>query len=279
MQCIAPMNIVNPRTPKNKTNRLIVPCGKCAACLTNRRIEWTHRIKHEMDASISTHFVTLTYNEENLTYTGHFATLVKSDLQNFLKRLRKRIQPYKIRYYAVGEYGTRTLRPHYHLIVFNLGIENIENGAIDKSWNMGHTYTVPANPATIHYVTKYHLNKNEHPPDTEPSFATMSRKPGIGFGYVEKNKDFHNVDKNYLLHRGGVKSRMPRYYKDKIYDEYEKRKIAKKAEKLSQKWLEDEAINEHYRKNPDVNYFDYDIQKKVHLQENYKSKINKKEKL
>lgn len=54
-----------------------------------------------------------------------FATVSKKDIQNFLKRLRKKIDNLnipqnekKIRYYIASEYGPTTLRPHYHGILF-----------------------------------------------------------------------------------------------------------------------------------------------------------------
>lgn len=73
-------------------------------------------------------FFTLTYSEETLTMTNssgsanmtvdQHATLVKRDMQNWLKRFRKAIHPLKIRLVYVGEYGDQTHRPHYHGAVF-----------------------------------------------------------------------------------------------------------------------------------------------------------------
>ena len=44
------------------------------------------------------------------------------DLQRFIKRFRKLISKLfpneKIRYYAIGEYGTSSYRPHWHILLF-----------------------------------------------------------------------------------------------------------------------------------------------------------------
>lgn len=52
---------------------------------------------------------------------GTFALLYYRDAQLFIKRLRKYIDKYfheKVRYYIIGEYGTSSLRPHWHLLLF-----------------------------------------------------------------------------------------------------------------------------------------------------------------
>lgn len=278
MQCIAPVNIPNPKND-DRTDRLVVPCGKCAICQQNRRTEWTSRLKHELQDSSSALFLTLTYKDENITFGEVLPTLVKSDLQKFFKRMRKFIEPKKIRYYAIGEYGTTTFRPHYHIILFNYPIQLKDE--IPNLWKMGHTHIGSVSPASIHYVTKYHLNKTEYPEGSEPSFATMSRRPGIGFGYIKRSGSYHegNIDRNYLLHEGGIKSRLPRYYKTKLYNDKELKQIERKYKNMERQFDTDEIVQEHYRKNPDVNFYDYYAQQQIHLQENFKVKINKKEKL
>lgn len=62
---------------------------------------------------------------ENEPSSYTFGVVSKGDLQLFLKRLRWRISKLninenekKIRYYIASEYGPRTLRPHYHGILF-----------------------------------------------------------------------------------------------------------------------------------------------------------------
>lgn len=52
---------------------------------------------------------------------GLYALLYYRDIQLFLKRLRKYINKYygeKIRFYIIGEYGTKSLRPHWHCLLF-----------------------------------------------------------------------------------------------------------------------------------------------------------------
>lgn len=96
-----------------------VPCGKCPKCLQSRTEQWVFRLQNELKHSISSHFVTFTYNEENIPTTpNRWKTLCTADLQKFFKRLRK-VCPAKVSYYAVGEYGSTGQRPHYHAIIFN----------------------------------------------------------------------------------------------------------------------------------------------------------------
>ena len=94
---------------------IYLPCGQCMECRLERSRQWAIRCMHEAGTFEENSFITLTYNEENLPENG---TLVKEDLQNFWKRLRKAIDPIKIKYFACGEYGLENDRPHYHAIVF-----------------------------------------------------------------------------------------------------------------------------------------------------------------
>lgn len=53
---------------------------------------------------------------------GRFGVLVKSDLQKFFKRFRKLFNyafpTHYFKYFAIGEYGTQTFRPHFHIALF-----------------------------------------------------------------------------------------------------------------------------------------------------------------
>lgn len=217
MQCIDPINIRDP-SQKTANVRLNVPCGRCGACMANRRSDWSFRIKQEARCHLEAHFITLTYSEPELPTTIHGEiTLRKHHFQNFLKRLRKRqakLSSQKIRYYAVGEYGTETDRPHYHVILFS--IEPILLPMLDLIWTHGSTDVIEVNDATIHYITKYHVNRrwddDNLPDDREPEFTTMSRKPGIGHNYIDNNLDFHVKSNTTHVRNNGYIQRMPRYY-------------------------------------------------------------------
>lgn len=98
----------------------VYPCGRCPACLSKRRRTWAHRIMleaygHEGRSS----FVTLTYAEAFVPRGLRDApTLELGHLQGFIRSLRKRDKAIKVRYFACGEYGERSGRPHYHLALF-----------------------------------------------------------------------------------------------------------------------------------------------------------------
>jgi len=187
-----------------------VDCGRCYACLQRKRSEWTFRLLEEQKDSLFGNFVTLTYNDKAIKY-GDTATLYKKDVQDYIKRVRKK-NKYKIKYYMVGEYGTKTNRPHYHGIIFN-GEEKL----LREKWEQnGHVHIGKVNQSSIHYVTKYMVNRTKPQDGREKEFSLMSN--GIGLGYIKRNKKYH-VD-NDILHltfKGGLKNKLFRYYKQKIW--------------------------------------------------------------
>ena len=69
-------------------------------------------------------------------WLGQHSTLVKRDLQLFLKRLRKKLvktygkdKKFRIRFIGCGEYGGTFGRPHYHLVIFGM-----DGGVSRKQW-------------------------------------------------------------------------------------------------------------------------------------------------
>jgi len=196
------------------------------------------RIMHEATLHSSNCFLTLTYDE---TWLPHRNQLQKRHLQRFIRRLRR--AGFAVRYYAVGEYGEKTGRAHYHVCLFG---ENFAEDRIElRKTRDGHTlYTSPTlselwpygnhsigelERASAAYVAAYvqkkkfgdeadwhyiRLDKDGYY-SKEREFALMSLKPGIGAGWLKKwHEDVYKDD------AVPVKGRMlkpPKYY-DQLLD-------------------------------------------------------------
>ena len=131
-------------------------------------------------------FVTLTYAPE---YLPEGQNVVKEHLGRFIEDLRVLVRPRRIRYYAVGEYGDQSWRPHYHLIVF--GLSPTEGEKVQQAWKKGLVHMGTAEPSTMRYVSGYVVKKMTKAEDPRlagrtPEFACMSLKPGLGYGIVER---------------------------------------------------------------------------------------------
>lgn len=149
-----------------------------------KRRVWTARMMLELHSHRQAVFVTLTYSPENLPEGN---TLVKRDVQLFLKRLRKAyVLP--VRYFAVGEYGDRTGRAHYHLVLYGIGRDAAD--LIQTAWGLGHIHVGDVTHDSCQYVAGYVTKKLTNPKDKrlmgrEPEFSLMSRRPGIGAAAAE----------------------------------------------------------------------------------------------
>lgn len=201
----------------NVEEPILVPCGKCIPCLMNKRSDWGFRLEQEHKVSHSAHFVTLTYDEKHLRTNR---SLCKRDLQLYLKRLRKKDEQTRIRYYAVGEYGSHSGRPHYHILLFNSCEEHIRSSWTDsKNKPIGIVHVGKVTGASVAYVTKYIIQKDQYPAGLEKPFATMSRAYGIGGRYLsDVMVEWHRcADRNYVVRPGNVKGRLPRFYREKIW--------------------------------------------------------------
>lgn len=197
---------------------IAVPCGKCVSCLHNKRDDWSIRLLQEHKVSKSAYFITLTYNEKYYPLNG----LSKRHLQLYFKRVRKSSP--KLRYYAVGEYGSKTKRAHYHAIVFNASEEvlracwSLKNGRTGKQEPIGLVHVGSVNEASVRYTTKYVVQKGNAQPDLNQPFALMSRAYGLGLSYLtDPMVKWHRDGGKMYYVEYGKKRRLPRYYKEKIW--------------------------------------------------------------
>lgn len=178
MPCASPLDAYRPTlggalqftyAPPNNGrawDKIQVPCGTCILCQEEKARQWAVRIAHEAQQWDISSFITLTYAPEKIPPNG---SLRYADLQKFWKRLRKRGA--ELRYYAVGEYGDETMRPHYHACVFGQGF--IDNRIIirkeptmlwlspelEEAWGQGQVSVGALTYETARYTASYVTKK------------------------------------------------------------------------------------------------------------------------
>lgn len=222
-------------------------CGQCLPCRINRRRLWTHRMMLESLKHEKSSFVTLTYDEKNLPKGGN---LVPKDTQDWLKRLRKEVG--QCRYYLVGEYGDQSWRPHYHVALYGVGIE--DEDTVRDTWGMGHTMVGDLTQQSAQYIAGYVTKKMTSKNDSRlnglhPEFARMSLRPGIGAVALDEvvNAMTRSQGAELLLKQGDVpqellhgKQKQPlgRYLRRKLRERYGFDELSTPKEILSRLSLE-----------------------------------------
>ena len=195
-------------------------CGMCRDCRLYRAREWAIRCYHEGQLHDRSCFVDLTFADE-----PH--SIAKRDLQLFFKRLRKSLPGIKIRYFAVGEYGEKFSRPHYHVCMFGWdapdkyrwrrskkGTLLYRSPHLESVWTAGHVTVSEITPEAAGYAARYTLKKiggdmaEEHYGGREPEFNVCSN--GLGKGWIEKY--WPDVARDGFVVYKGKECPIPRYY-------------------------------------------------------------------
>lgn len=225
---------------------VVIPCGHCIGCRLDYSRSWADRMMLELETAGKGLFVTLTYDNDHLPISLSdddgiplAGTLCKDDVQRWMKRLRKAFSHLRIRFYLAGEYGDRTFRPHYHCILFGIGLSDIsdlrEHGVNEfgqryyisdsfaRIWNMGFILLSDVSWKTCAYVARYVTKKIGSYVLTRdylnqlPEFALMSRKPGLGRDYLDLHPDCLDYQSISLLTaEGGLKISVPKYFLNQL---------------------------------------------------------------
>lgn len=227
--------------------RVLLPCRKCVGCRLDKSREWANRIIMEQVYHQDAWFVTLTYSDDYLpkaypvspsgVILSVHSTLVKKAFQDFMKRLRFNSHQ-KLRYYAAGEYGTTTFRPHYHALIFGLHLDDLHpiqksvlgdqyytSDLLDKCWPFGYHILGKVTWQSAAYVARYTMKKATHgftpayfkQAAVEPEFQTMSLKPAIGRQYYDDHPELFDYNTfSVSTPYGGRKMTPPEYFK-KLY--------------------------------------------------------------
>ena len=218
MQCLFPLTVKNPKSG----TYIKVPCGRCAPCLSRRARDWSFRLQKEVEnpATYLSDFLTLTYCDESLVYADDKPILVKKDLQDFFKRLRKHLS---FRYFAVGEYGGQFGRPHYHLLMFIHSQVSIDmyRFYVEKCWDKGFTSYGTITPKSINYVTFYILKQSydEKYQSVTPPFQIMSKRPFLGEKFLNPYTESFIADNHRNIHSRGSNFAIPRIFLRKALGE------------------------------------------------------------
>ncbi|UPW41195.1 replication initiator protein [Sigmofec virus UA08Rod_5228] len=157
------------KRPTNIENyqELEIPCGKCLGCRLDHANSWALRIMCESLSHKKNCFITLTYDNKNLNIANNHMTLVKKDMQDFIKRLRERTG-IKLSYFLCGEYGSKTHRPHGHAIIFGYEPDDLKlhrfsatdnkmftSEKLAKIWGKGYVCVQELNYKTACYTARY----------------------------------------------------------------------------------------------------------------------------
>lgn len=135
------------------------------------------------------------------------AYLRQEDAQLFLKRLRKKITNEKIRYYCIGEYGPKHLRPHWHLLLWFNQEETAQNlrNYISEAWRLGYIHVGKSSSGKASsYVAGYVNSRLNIPsllnlPETK-SKCTHSAKLGEAF-IQDSIKEVHSQEYRDFVRR------------------------------------------------------------------------------
>lgn len=220
-----------------------VACHKCWQCISRKIDDWTGRCIAESQTSSAVHSVTLTYGrDEHYNAVDHVkaAVLTYSDVQRYIKRFRlfqseKVPNGFSVRYFVVGEYGTRKGRAHWHILLFWKGrwpYRPLDRNLDDEAWPHGHSFWQIGTPHTVRYVTKYIAK--EATSDERQYHMSLSKKPPLGDAYFrqlaqdyidarlapqdlfysfDEARDRNGKKKQYMM-QGKTRENFLRYYRD-----------------------------------------------------------------
>lgn len=268
-----------------------IPCRRCIGCRLDYSRQWADRLMIELQRHESAWFVTLTYDEKHLPHainssTGEiepYSTLSKRDCQLFMKRLRKahakKYPDLHLMYYLAGEYGDTTARAHYHAIIFDLMLDDLQiwtqrdgftyyvSDWLSSVWQNGRAIVARVTWDTCAYTARYILKKQFGKGSKEwyienglqPEFSLVSTKPAIAKEYfLEKvyptNQMFHRQSEIYIsTDDGGKRVRFPKYW-DRLFEnlEPEEMSLIKEERKEAAQTIQDLKLLQTSK-----SYYDY----------------------
>lgn len=235
-----------------------VPCGTCILCREAQAKDWTARILHEANQHALACMITLTYSDE---HEPEHRSLDYRDLVKFWKRLRKAGK--RFQYYAVGEYGDKSLRPHYHACIFgeawldNRIIKSEEprhwtSLELEKAWGKGMVDVTPLNGATAAYAAGYIMKKlnakQQYVRTDEETGELIPLEQPRSFMSKNLGKKWWNTYQAHVVSHdfiviGGSRTKPPKAY-DRWLQGMDEEKIRKIKERRKERYRKEEKEKE-----------------------------------
>lgn len=247
------------------TRALFVPrkCERCIECKQQKARDWMIRLQEDIKTNTNAKFITLTFSNEGLTkalgevmadkptnwdmkgYELDNAIATKA-VRMWNERHRKKYKK-ACRHWLITELGHQgTDNIHMHGIIWMN--ENMISGKGKKQqtihwtdelaerWGYGWVWTHKmegekkinyVNNRTVNYITKYVTKTDELYKHYTPIILSS---PGIGSNYTNthaaiRNKYNGQQTRNYYRTENGYKMSLPKYWKNKIYNDEEREQL------------------------------------------------------
>ncbi|UPW41864.1 replication initiator protein [Peromfec virus RodF5_7] len=204
--CLFPKINLNVKSPAYIAGIREFDCGVCPECLAKKARQVALRAVMEASEHDQNCMCTLTYDDYIRNSRGEIVgervsdlEVCKRDVQLFIKRLRKKIGV-PIKYRVAAEYGKRTHRPHYHILIFGFCFPDCipykkskrgnfiyQSPMLTKLWGHG-ICTVDSksiNASVAKYCTKYTMKDH----GAQGTFSLCSR----GIGEKKMLRDFNGL--------------------------------------------------------------------------------------
>lgn len=222
-----------------QTVPMTLACGGCIGCRLDKVLEWKVRMHCEALLHSDVLMAQLTYDDDHLP---NDLSLNKVDYRLWLKRFRKFFGNKKLRFYLGAEYGDVTFRPHYHAILFGVGLGDFpdvqhykmsgdhklyKSEKFNELWGHGFCNFGDAKAGAFSYAAGYVVKKRTSGDDARykrvdplsgkswqvmPEFGAMSS--GLGREFFDQYRcDF---ERSGFLVVDGVKAAIPPYFKNKL---------------------------------------------------------------
>lgn len=247
-----------------------VPCGRCFQCRKKRAQDWAIKLIEENKYHKKKCFITLTFDNKILQKGNEYGAKCKflyhienskEYVQKFIKRLRKHFKNDRITYFAVGEYGEKTKRCHWHIILWGINFEEdrqptrksksgkdmFTSPTLDRLWDCGICVIEDININNTVYCTQYILKKFKRKDDRYKEKIMYSNRSKISCKWARRN---YNIIKQGTIKEDNKIFSIPKSYKENLKNSnrIEHREAYRKYEETIQKYFSNIDNNDYIKR-------------------------------